>query len=191
MAMSGGAIGGMVSSVFTLAGGIMKIKGERAAIKGAYYTAYGNLMQSQEREYIGRYNGEVVAAKANTEGKAIEHNADLNQEANNKALSEARLKLNNSGVEMTGSPLLVISTAISDANADLQEANRQSDMVRARGRMDRSLLNRGADIEHTNRGMMIKGYKNDISGRQWNMAGTGMNTISSTISTATSGMGGK
>lgn len=171
----------VAGGAFKLAGGIMAIKGTRQAIKGMYYEAYGALSQSQEAEYVSRYNAEVVEMDANARGKAMEFNADIRKDYIDHEISEIKLGQNNAGVEMSGSPLLAISKAVDIAQEDLHEANRESDIVRKEGRAQRSLLERSADIEKINRGQMILGYKNKISGAQWGMAGQGMNTIAGAL----------
>lgn len=171
----GGAAGGVVQGV----GGIFSIVAKRKEIKGMYRQMWADIRQSEEREKALLFNADLEVIRANAKALSIITNQDIKQEVSRHRLAVMTLELSNRGVELTGSPLLAVTSAISDMGADYSEAQRQADIIEIEGQTRHDMMDRGAGIEYENRGLIGLGWKNRIKGAEWGMAAQGMSSISS------------
>lgn len=175
-----------VGIIAALAGGAVSMYGQREQIKGTQLQEQADLLQSMEDENVMKYNANVEFQKARTEADAIEFNNELVMDQNRKRYSEVNLRLQNSGVELMGSPLLNLTTMVEEVGGDYAENQRQADMVRTEGRTNKALMLRGAKIEELSRTNIKAGYASLIKGQQVKMAGTAVSTVGSAASSISS-----
>ena len=102
------------------------------AAAGAAYTAYSTHQTAKYNEKVAEQQAQQVTAKA-------KYDADLHRQRVQRLLSKQRALYGKSGVEMSGSPLLVMEDTIEQGEIDALAIQYGGDVESARARSQANL----------------------------------------------------